>query len=105
MTDRQPTRDDVVGAMAVALWESDPDMDAPSHAIERAERILAAQEALGLVLVPAVDEAALVEITDDCGWSLSICFGHGDKNRDRMHAYSDALRAMLAASPIAGAPE
>jgi hypothetical protein len=105
-------RADVVEAMARAIeaiaWNDDPSgepLNAHEDAAELAQAALAAQEALGLVLVPAVDEAALVEIADDCGWSLSICFGHGDKNRDRMHAYSDALRAMLAASPIAGAPE
>jgi hypothetical protein len=67
-----------------------------------AQAALAAIEAAGCMVVPGIDEAALVEITDDCGWSLSICFGHGDKNRDRMHAYSDALRAMLTAAPMRG---
>lgn len=35
---------------------------------------------------------ALVEIHDDAGWSLSLKFGHGDKARDRMRAFSDAYR-------------
>lgn len=35
---------------------------------------------------------ALVEIHDDAGWSLSLNFGHGDKARDRMRAFSDAYR-------------
>jgi hypothetical protein len=69
------------------------DMMADAIAQSAVRAYLAQREADGAVMVPTVIPAMLVEVVDDCGWSLSICFGLGDKNRDRMRAYSDALFA------------
>jgi hypothetical protein len=45
-------RSDIVAAIAVAIWESDPDMTAPSDAIGRAESILSALASAGMMVVP-----------------------------------------------------
>lgn len=42
--------------------------------------------------LPELSAANLVEIKDDAGWSLSVNFGRGDKARDAMRAFSDAIR-------------
>lgn len=47
----------------------------------------------GADLRGALAEASLVEIVDDCGWSLSLCFGKGDAARDKMRAVSEMIRA------------
>ena len=42
-------------------------------------------------------KATPVEIKDEAGWSLSLCFGHGDKGRDAMRQFCDTLIAQTKA--------
>lgn len=39
------------------------------------------------------EKAVTVKISDDDGWSLSLNFGHGDKARDDMRRFADALHS------------
>jgi len=51
------------------------------------------------------DLANVVEIHDDAGWSLSLCFGRGLDAGKRMREFSDAYRAseLVPASALAEA--
>ena len=61
---------------------------------EAALAYIATLEAQLAAVSDAFAHALPVEIADDCGWSLSFCFGKRDKDRDRMHAASDLMRAI-----------
>jgi hypothetical protein len=86
---------ELVQTVAVALWEIDPDMTAPSEAIGRAERIIAAIEAQGLAVVPVEPTKAMV--------SAGIVERHEQPCPEAWTlATANIYRAMLAASPLRG---
>ena len=49
-------------------------------------------------LTELLAKATPVEIKDEAGWSLSLCFGHGDKGRDAMRQFCDTLIAQTKAN-------
>jgi hypothetical protein len=127
MTDRQPTRDDVIEAIARGITQSDgenPDgsvwpSDTPvwHSAVPAAQAALAAQEALGLVLVQgwqpiesAPRDGGHIDVWanglryadaywDGEGFAVLDSTGYGVEVEHPTHWMP------LPASPIAGAPE
>ena len=104
MTDRQPTRDDVVEEMARGICVARyghlrgyEGREAQYH--KEAQAALAAQEALGLVLVPREATPKMIAAT----WHHGIDRNGGIESQNTRN--ERIYRAMLAASPIAGAPE
>jgi hypothetical protein len=85
-------RETIVEAMAVAIWEGNPDMTAPSNAISTAQAALTALEALGLAVVPREPTEAMID-AGDMHW-----------NNQCGSCLLDIYRAMLAAAPLPAAP-